>query len=184
MHLPWHQRRMDYAFHVLIGTANPFQLKELIQVPDEYLLGVNKCRIMYSGTAFSVDYTEYRSKSISSLKVVHDDTIDYSHKYSNRSMLKRLLEEKGEADDILIVRDGLITDTSFSNIVLFDGISWFTPTEPLLEGTCRNRLLAEGGISAANIHLEDLPKYSVFRLINAMLEFEMQPDLGIEKILM
>jgi len=183
MHLQWHQRRMDYAFHILIGTSNPFQLVNLITIPDEFQEGVNKCRVLYSGTEFSIDYAEYQAKPISSLKVVHDDTLDYSHKYSNRSMLNKLLEEKGEADDILIVRDGLITDTSFSNIVFFDAKSWITPADPLLEGTCRNRLLADGEISTANIRLEDLQNYSVFRLINAMLDFEMQSDLGIEKIL-
>lgn len=182
-HLPWHQRRMDYAFHVLIGTNNPFQLKDLIKVPEESRRGTNKCRVLYSGTEYSIEFTEYQAKTISSLKIVFDDTLDYSHKYSNRSMLNKLFEQKGEADDILIVRDGLITDTSFSNIVLFNGLSWLTPAEPLLEGTCRNRLLAEGKISSADIQLEDLPNYSAFRLINAMLEFDMQTDLGIEKIL-
>lgn len=184
MHLQWHQRRMDYAFHVLIGTSNPFQLVNLISVPQEYWEGINKCRVLYGGSDFSIEYVGYQAKAISSLKVVFEDSLDYSHKYSNRTMLNRLLEDKGEADDILIVRDGLITDTSFSNIVFFNGSSWETPAEPLLEGTCRNRLLAEGKISTADIRLEDLKNYRAFRLINAMLDFEMQSDLGLEKILM
>jgi 4-amino-4-deoxychorismate lyase len=182
-YLPWHQRRMDYAFHVLIGSANPFQLEGLIKVPEEYSQGVYKCRILYSGTDYSIEYTEYTPRTISSLKLVHCDILDYSHKYSNRSMLTNLVDEKGDADDILIVREGLITDTSFSNILFFDGKEWLTPAEPLLEGTCRNRLLAEGEISTANIHLEDLPDYSVFRLINAMLDFDGQPDIKIESII-
>ncbi len=183
MHLPWHQRRMDYAFHVLIGSVNPFQLEALVQVPNEFKQGVVKCRIMYSGTDYSIEYVEYIPRIIASLKLVHCDILDYSHKYSNRSMLNNLLDEKGEADDILIVRDGLITDTSYSNIVFFDGEEWLTPAEPLLEGTCRNRLLAEGEISTANIRPEDLKSYSSFRMINAMLDFNGQTELKIESII-
>ena len=90
-------------------------------------------------------------------------------------MLTDLLAQKGNSDDILIVRDGLITDTSFSNIVFSDGDKWFTPEEPLLEGTTRNRLLAEAKIHTAPVRPGDLGQFNTFRLINAMM------DLGTGK---
>ncbi|MFC2129652.1 aminotransferase class IV family protein [Bacteroidota bacterium] len=182
LNLQWHQRRLDYAFHILFGTNNPMQLNELIQVPDTFGEGLLKCRFLYGSTDFKIEYSEHSPRQVSSLKIVQCDTIDYSHKYTNRSMLTGLLEQKGEADDILIVRDGWITDTSYSNIVFFDGEAWFTPEEPLLEGTARNRLLAEGKIFPAKIQPENLKNYKSFKLINAMLDFEEQEDMAIMNI--
>lgn len=183
LRLEWHQRRMDYAFHVLLGSNNPLQLKELLKVPDTFGEGLVKCRFLYSREDFEIQFLAHTPRQVTSLKLVYCDTIDYSHKYSNRSMLEDLSGQKGEADDILIVRDGLITDTSFSNIVFFDGASWLTPEEPLLEGTARNRLIAEGKISAARIRMEDLIQFQAFRLINAMIEFEMEEDRSTKYII-
>ncbi len=183
LYLEWHQRRMDYAFHVLFGTNNPFRLSELIVVENEFRKGVIKCRFLYNDREFVYEFTEYNPGQVKTLQLVHSDNIDYSHKYTNRTMINNLLEQKGAADDILIVRDGLITDTSYTNIVFFDGTSWVSPAEPLLEGTCRNRLLAEGKIKSTNIRPKDLKQYSVFRLINAMIDFEEQGNTGVDKIL-
>lgn len=89
------------------------------------------------------------------------------------------LTQKNDADDILIVRHGLITDTSFSNILLLDGMQWVTPAEPLLAGTCRARLLQQQRIIAKTIHLEDLSKYSHFMLINAMRDFDLTRAVSV-----
>lgn len=182
-HLEWHQRRMDYAFHVLFGSNNPMQLTEMVKVPEAFGDGVVKCRFLYNSTNSEIQFLRHTPRQISTLRLVRCDTIDYTHKYSNRRMLTDLLEQKGEADDILIVRDGLITDTSFSNIVFFDGTSWITPEEPLMEGTARNRLLAEGKLAPVKIRREDLKSFISFQLINAMLEFEESKEIRINHIL-
>ena len=46
------------------------------------------------------------------------DTIDYTYKSAHREELNALYAQKGMADDILIVRNGYLTDTSISNIAL------------------------------------------------------------------
>jgi 4-amino-4-deoxychorismate lyase len=84
-----------------------------------------------------------RKGVIESLKLVEDNTISYRHKYSDRSHLLELMNMRGDCDDILIVKDGYITDTSFSNIVFFDGDKWVTPARPLLRGTMRESLLTK-----------------------------------------
>ena len=52
---------------------------------------------------------------------------------------------RGACDEILIIKDGHITDTSISNIVfrLPDGW-WLTPFTPLLKGIMRTYLLESG----------------------------------------
>lgn len=72
----------------------------------------------------------------------------------------------------LIVRRGLLTDTSIANIALFDGKDWFTPKLPLLRGTCRTALIDNGIIKEKDIRPEELSSYSFVRLFNAMINGE------------
>jgi hypothetical protein len=43
--------------------------------------------------------------------------------------------QRGNADEIIIVRNGLLSDTSYSNIALFDGTMWVTPKTHLSTDT-------------------------------------------------
>jgi 4-amino-4-deoxychorismate lyase len=115
--------------------------------------------------------------------MVKGDHLEYSMKYTKRDALNELLLKRGGCDDILVVKNGRITDSSYTNIVLFNGVEWFTPLNPLLPGTTRNRLVSEGVIEEADIHVEDLSDYISFKLINAMLDFEQQEELGIGNII-
>ena len=99
-------------------------------------------------------------------------TLDKSdNKSTDREALNRLFACRGERDDILIVRRGLLTDTSIANIALFDGKDWFTPKLPLLRGTCRTALIDNGIIKEKDIRPEELSSYSFVRLFNAMIKW-------------
>jgi 4-amino-4-deoxychorismate lyase len=93
-----------------------------------------------------------------------------------------MFDKKGLADDVLIVKNGWITDTSFANILFFDGKRWLTPEKPLLKGTQRENLLRQGLIFQANISPASLPDFSKARLINAMIRFEDEIDVKIGRI--
>lgn len=84
------------------------------------------------------------------------------------------MTQKSECDDILIIKNGVVSDTSFANIIFFDGQRWVTPKIPLLEGTCRARLIANNTIISQEITLNDLKLFSKFMIINAMLDFDTQ----------
>ena len=90
-------------------------------------------------------------RPVHSLQLVYSDDIDYTYKSTDREALNRLFACRGERDDILIVRRGLLTDTSIANIALFDGKDWFTPKLPLLRGTCRTALIDNGIIKRKKI---------------------------------
>jgi len=78
------------------------------------------------------------------------------------------MKQKEECDDIIIIKNGLLTDASIANLILFDGKNWITPETPLLPGTCRERLLNAGLITKRKIHPDDLKYYQGVKLINAM----------------
>jgi 4-amino-4-deoxychorismate lyase len=101
--------------------------------------------------------------------LVYDDEIEYSYKYENRERLNELKERRQDCDEIMIVKNGCITDTSFSNLVFYDGKKYLTPAQPLLNGTKRKLLLQQGWISEATIKPEDLNNFQHCGLINAML---------------
>ena len=85
-------------------------------------------------------------------------------------MLVKQREKAPSYDEVIIVKDGYITDTSYTNLCFFDGTTWFTPDTPLLPGTMRQRLLDQGIIKEKSIPLSDLNKYQSISLINAMMD--------------
>ena len=64
--------------------------------------------------------------------------------------LNSLFQIRQDKDDILIVKNGLLTDTSIANIALYDGNDWYTPLHPLLKGTKRAELLDKGVLKEKN----------------------------------
>ena len=130
-----------------------------------------KCRVEYTREVLKVEYVPYRMRPVHSLRLVTCDEIDYSYKSTDRQCLNDLFAQRAGHDDILIIRDGLLTDTSICNVALWNGTSWITPARPLLCGTMRAYLLDKGLVQAEDIPVEDLPKYTRIRLFNALIEF-------------
>ena len=118
-------------------------------------------------TLFKAD--EYHIRHITRLRLVVCDDIDYAYKSADRRRLETLFAQRGKADEVVIVRNGLLTDTSYSNIALFDGCHWVTPRQPLLRGTMRQSLLDAGVLTEQDIKAEDWRSYRQVSLINAMM---------------
>lgn len=182
MNLFWHQKRIELSFKNFYKSDLPFDLEELIIVPEEFKTGIAKLRFIYNDCDNNQEYSFYLSKSVNTLKIIEDDKVNYSFKFLDRSYLESLMGKRDKCDDILIVKNGLITDLSYANIVFYDGNEWFTPHKPLLRGTSRERLLCTGKLSEMMTKPEDLPKFSSFRIINAMIDFENQKPLDISNI--
>ena len=117
-----------------------------------------------------IAFQHNHKRKIKSFKVVQCDEIDYSLKYADRSLLNELFSLREEHDDILIVKNGLLTDTSYCNIVLENNQQFFTPGTPLLKGTKREELLQSGLIQEAYLTVSDLVLFKRIHFINAMLD--------------
>jgi 4-amino-4-deoxychorismate lyase len=168
----YHQARFDASRRLLFGTNDAIDLKTHIQIPDFIDEGIYKCRLIYDRQIRELSFEAYQPKLVQSLKLVYDDAIDYALKYADRNALNRLFEQRGSCDDILIVKQGLITDTSFCNVIFYDGTSWITSDSPLLAGTRRQYLIDQKKIRSQQICPADLASFSHFMLINAMLDFD------------
>lgn len=159
----YHHRRMMQS----VGLPFP----ELM-LPDCFLRGGrSKGRFIYSEAGIrDLSFTPYVIPVIRSLKIVDDSQIEYARKYADRSALERLYAQRGNCDDILIVKDGFLTDSYFCNLLLERNGSLYTSETPLLEGTRRARLIDEGRVKVIPLRVEDLPSFEKVHLINAMID--------------
>jgi 4-amino-4-deoxychorismate lyase len=172
-----HIARMCGTVREVYGTAADFvdELRRMV-VPTD----ARKCRIVYGKDLQSVEFGNYQPRKIASLRLVEVGAdFDYHLKYADRTALNSLLAMRGDCDEILIVKDGCITDTSFSNVVLTDGEHFVTPETCLLPGTMRAALLHTGKIAAAHVTVADLSRYTHIHLINAMLPLGTLPPIPL-----
>lgn len=170
--LDYHNRRISNTIALNIN------LQEYIYPPNAQLF---RCKVIYEDSGIlSVDFFSYKKRVIKSFKLIIDDNIDYSKKYLHREELDKLFAKKNKADEIIIVKDGLVSDTSIANIAILYENRWITPKKPLLNGTTRERYLDERKIFEADISIDMLKKASKIALLNAMIDFDEYEDYSIE----
>ena len=166
-HISYHQARVNRSLEE-IGASALYDLAALIAPPSDEIY---RCRFLYSSERYEVTFHPYTPRAISSLKILHADTLDYHLKYSDRAALDNLFLQRSECDDVLIVKNGFITDTTIANIALLINGRWVTPSTPLLEGTTRARLIDEGFLAPVPLTPYDISKASKIALMNAMIGF-------------
>ncbi len=181
--LPYHEARLNRTRRVLWGSREPLALQDYAEIPPFVSDDKHKCRITYGEQVVNIEWEKYQPRTIGSLLLVDADNLEYTFKYKNRQALNKLYDQRGDCDDVLMVRQGLLTDTSYANVALFDGQDWHTPAQPLLAGTQRAYLLDEGVIISRAIRAEDLHNYSRLRLFNAMLPWEEGPTMAVERLI-
>ena len=181
-HLPYHEQRVRRTQQSLFGEITLAHLADHVIVPEHARQGLYKCRVIYRQTVERVKFVPYQPKPIRTLRRVYCNSINYSHKYEDRRVLNELYAQRGDCDDILIIKDGLVTDTSYANILFYDGQRWVTPADPLLQGTQRQYLLDRGTISEETIYESDMTTFRQFQPINALLSAK-HPAQPISNIL-
>lgn len=171
--LSYHEQRMLQSCLEVLKSSPKFSLDTLLDASNPPESGLYKCRVLYDTENAMIEFNPYVISPIRRLKAIHCDTIKYPYKFSDRSQLKELFDKREDCDDILIIKNGLITDTSYANIAFYQQGTWITPSRPLLKGTMRQLLLDRGEIKEETISLEGLRKFQFFKIMNAMVEFSM-----------
>ncbi len=180
LNLPYHQNRCNYSREKLCYAKEQLELSDYLSPPPQ---GTYRCRILYAQKIQSIEYIPYRPKPIQRLKVV-SSSVEYPLKYANRDALNELLLRHPDVDEVIIEKDGFLTDTTISNIAFFDGTKWYTPHKPLLKGTMRQKLLDEGFLQTKAIRKEDISHYQQVALINAMLGFSILNGETLTKVIL
>jgi 4-amino-4-deoxychorismate lyase len=166
-YLSYHQKRLEQACQTL-GITKQYDLRTLITPPDEKLY---RCRFLYDTQGYSIEFHPYSPKKIGSLKLITCDSLEYPLKYADREALNLLFELRGVCDDVLIVKNGCLSDTTIANVALKIEEVWFTPDNPLLKGTTRARLIDEGFLTPSPLKPSDIAKATKIAIMNAMVGF-------------
>ncbi|MCO6476145.1 MAG: aminotransferase class IV [Phaeodactylibacter sp.] len=180
--LEWHQERAGRSCRALFGAGEAITLQD-VTIPPEAATGLFKCRILYDTRIRRIEFIPYLIRPVRKLRLMSAEEVEYPYKFANRAKLQELFSRRGTADDILMVKNGLVMDTSYANVALFDGSGWYTPARPLLAGTRRAALIAGGRLAPADIPPARLQEFQEIRLINAMMDLEEGPRLHSEDII-
>jgi 4-amino-4-deoxychorismate lyase len=181
--LQYHQQRVDRAISELFQIKSSVNLLEILKQHSFPRTGLYKCRIIYTTKIELIEFVPYQIRPVSSLKVVYDNAINYQHKLENRTPLNTLFDQRQYCDDVIIVKNGFVTDASYSNVLFYDGNKWVTSNTPLLKGTMRQFLLDTAEIKEMPITIQDIPNFKTCRLVNSMLGFD-GPEIDVSKIVL
>ncbi|MDL2319890.1 aminotransferase class IV [Alistipes sp. OttesenSCG-928-B03] len=169
--LPYHQARMDLTL-AQCGGVRIDLASALANIADDVDKGLFKCRLIYGMEGVeSVEFIPYSLRLVTTVGLVTADDIEYGFKYTDRTRLNELLAQSG-CDDMIIVKNGLVTDAFAANLVFESCDGLFTPDTYLLPGTKRQHLLDMGIIRLKHIVPEDIKAYDCIRFINAMVDLE------------
>ncbi|OBX63768.1 hypothetical protein A9Z63_04435 [Moraxella lacunata] len=172
LNLDYHNRRFKQGQLFLHCQTMIDDIADIICVPDEFNNKFIRCRVTYDKYSIKVEYFDYIPKSIQSFKIIECDSIDYAYKYDDRNLLNQLLSQKGDCDEIIIIKNGLVTDCSIGNLLFLKNNHWYTPDTPLLQGTQRAYLLEAQKIHLANIDKNNIWQYEKVMMINALNAFD------------
>ena len=178
-HLEYHNYRFNRARHELFGSTDTIDIAHiLVDIPTS---GVYRAKLIYNVSILSLDYYPYTPRVIECISIVPSD-IEYSYKYLDRTILDDIRISYPESDEILFTRDGLLTDSTIANVALSKEGRWYTPAQPLLEGTTRARLIDSGFLLPIDIEVSTIESYDGLALMNAMIGFVVL-EKGIEGVL-
>jgi 4-amino-4-deoxychorismate lyase len=179
----FHNERLIRSLYKVFGIKSDIDLENVINVPETLNAGIFKCRVEYDEKIRKIEFQPYSIKPVLSLKIVEDDAIDYRYKFVDRTDIKKLFGKRSNCDDIIIVKNGFITDSSYANLIFKDKSGkWATPESCLLAGTRRASLLQLGLIYETVLTYSDLGKYTEVKLINAMIGIDDTKGIPVANI--
>lgn len=180
--LNYHQDRLNRSMKEMFPMADVIDLAKELSGMQRPGSGLYKVRVVYGPLVEKIEVEPYTYRIVKSLKVVLYNDIDYHLKYTDRGVLNMLYSQRKGCDDIIIVKNGVVTDSFSSNLLFFDGRQWFTSDSPLLQGTQRQYLLDNGLISECRIAANDLTSFQKVGLINAMTDLDEMPIIDPKDI--
>ena len=162
-----HNHRLNKTISQLYNKDSNIDLSKIISLPHDKELF--RCKVIYDKQIKDIQFYPYTPRYIKSFKLITSN-IKYNYKYVDRDGIDKLFLQKGSCDEILIVdEDGLLKDTSISNIAIKKEGIWLTPKNPLLYGTMRSRLIKKNILYEKDLFIKDIENIDSFVIINAMI---------------
>ena len=171
---------MNLSYHcnrIANTIALNINLQDYIYPPSNKLL---KCKVIYNEEGVvDVEYAEYKKREIKTFKIVFDDNIKYSKKSINRDELNLLFKKRENCDEIIIIKNAIVHDTSIANIAILYNGTWISSKSCLLKGTTRARYLNDNLLIEKDITLDMLKNAQKIALMNVMIDFDEIEDYSL-----
>lgn len=181
--LDLHQKRINATFDHFGNGDSSIDLEKMFKDLQHDEDGLYKWKITYDlDKNVRTQMIPYAIPKTTDFALVVNNDIDYSFKFEDRTSLEKM-KAKSKAQEIMIVQNDHITDTSFSNLLFFKNKEWFTPTTFLLNGVQRQHLLKNKKIKETEITTKNIREFTHFQLINAMNDFDDMFIYPLEKII-
>ena len=179
--LELHQKRVNATF-AHFRMENSIDLVKIIKDLKIDEDGFFKLRIVYDlNRNYKTQLIPYAVAEIDSFQLVENNTYDYAFKFEDRKEFERM-KTKAKTEEIIIVKNNCITDTSYTNLLFLKDEKWYTPSTYLLNGVMRQHLLATSKIKETEITLQNIKEFTHFQLINSMNDFDDMFIYPIERI--
>lgn len=165
--LDLHQKRVNETF-AYFGKENSLDLAKIYEKLEHNDDGLYKLRIVYDlDKVYKTQLIPYAFPQINSFQLVENNTLDYSFKFEDRTAFAKM-KNTAKSEEIIIVKNNHITDSSYANLLFLKGKQWFTPSTFLLNGVQRQHLLKTKKIKETEITLQNIKEFSHFQIINAL----------------
>ena len=165
--LDLHQKRVNETL-AYFGKENFLDLAKIYEKLEHNDDGLYKLRIVYDlDKAYKTQLIPYAFPQINSFQLVENNTLDYSFKFEDRTAFAKM-KNTAKSEEIIIVKNNHITDSSYANLLFLKGKQWFTPSTFLLNGVQRQHLLKTKKIKETEITLQNIKEFSHFQIINAL----------------
>ncbi len=165
--LSLHNKRLNHTIKENFGVDANIDLSKHVQQED---YGLRRCKVIYGKSIKEIQFFPLIPRIFQSFKVLEADIV-YNFKNVDREDITSLFNQKGTCDDIIMIKDGLVTDTSIANIAMYDGLKWITPKSPLLKGTFRESMLEKQLLLEKDVKIKDIKNVTRFALMNALIGF-------------
>ena len=179
--IEYHQKRVNdtFAHFEKECKINLLQIFKDLELDED---GLFKFKITYDLEGnYKEQLIPYAIPEIEDFELVSVEDLDYRFKYEDRKKLNQI-KEKSSCEEVIIVVDNWITDTSFSNLIFLKDKKWYTPTTYLLNGVQRQNLLKTNQIEEIQITLDNIKEFTHFQIVNAMNDFDDMFVYPISKI--
>lgn len=167
--LELHQKRVEKTFLEFFPNSNAFDIKttlQNIQLPDNELY---KIRIFYDSEIRILEILEYQKPHFSKYKCFHiPSDFNYDFKFANRQIFDQISKNTSKDTLAILVKNGLVCDSTFSNLIFEKSEKLFSPAKALLLGTQLQKLISERKIQLIDIAENQIKDFDKIYFVNAL----------------
>ncbi|MFA7627709.1 MAG: hypothetical protein WCZ17_11770, partial [Candidatus Kapaibacterium sp.] len=128
INIQYHQQRLQKTLESFYGYVG-IDLTD-IPIPKEYQSGIYKFRVVYDKQLGQISFEKYNKKLINYLICVTANNLIYDYKYLDRSNIYEICKMLPEDAEPIFVKNGFVTDSSYTNLVFESDDGFFTPDSP------------------------------------------------------